>query len=643
MNSALFVSLATALSASLAIAQVTIPPHSAIYNGFTRGYTFTAQTQFLINQLELPLDALQAGDTAGFLVRVNGAIVFRSVGNATAAIPANIIVNNGDVVDVMGNWSPAVTGNFSAHNSYTASMTNFATSILGVPHTIQRSGWQWDIGDPNYLSGTFLPPTTGQMGRVFIYAVPLAGLFPNFTADVTGGVTPLTVNFTDQSYSSAPGGVLAWAWDFDGDTVIDSTLQNPTWVYTTCGSYNVSLTVFDSTFPPATLTRTAYINTDRIAANFTSQVIGPLLVQFTDTSSMPATSWSWDLDGDLVPDSTVQNPVWIYPNANPVNVTLTVTRLCAPPSTITKSIVPLQTLSHNVAPNNGLGTGASVYFDLDVTNPAGVNLNAMDVFGSVVNVPFTVDLYVKPGTHRTFEGTAALWVKAGTASGTSASANTLPSHAAFPQALYLPPGLHGIKLHYIGTGPRYRNITATTTVSNGDLAMTLGVSRGSTVANPWGGSNIDLRAWSGTLYYGTHNITGLAGFGSFGPGCAGSLGVSHLAANLPQLGSTLNLSVNNLPQSIAIMMIGFSNTFSPFGPLPLDVTTFGAPGCFGRVSPDVTVLLLGAGNTAVWPFAIPNDPTLSGLRLFNQAFVLDPGFNTLGAVLSDAAAFIIGT
>ncbi|MBM4062942.1 MAG: PKD domain-containing protein, partial [Planctomycetes bacterium] len=280
MNSALFVSLATALSASLAIAQVTIPPHSAIYNGFTRGYTFTAQTQFLINQLELPLDALQAGDTAGFLVRVNGAIVFRSVGNATAAIPANIIVNNGDVVDVMGNWSPAVTGNFSAHNSYTASMTNFATSILGVPHTIQRSGWQWDIGDPNYLSGTFLPPTTGQMGRVFIYAVPLAGLFPNFTADVTGGVTPLTVNFTDQSYSSAPGGVLAWAWDFDGDTVIDSTLQNPTWVYTTCGSYNVSLTVFDSTFPPATLTRTAYINTDRIAANFTSQVIGPLLVQF---------------------------------------------------------------------------------------------------------------------------------------------------------------------------------------------------------------------------------------------------------------------------------------------------------------------------------------------------------------------------
>ena len=90
------------------------------------------------------------------------------------------------------------------------------------------------------------------------------------------------------------------------------------------------------------------------------------------------------------------------------------------------------------------------------------------------------------------------------------------------------------------------------------------------------------------------------------------------------------------------MMTGFSNTNSVFGALPFDVTVYGAPGCFGRVSTDVTTLLLGAGNTAAWNFVIPNDPGLSGLPLYNQALVLDPGFNALGAVLSDAAGMIVG-
>src|SRR5690606_25210009 len=70
--------------------------------------------------------------------------------------------------------------------------------------------------------------TTGTLGAhycavcEFTY-VPANGLFASFNSDVTGGSSPLTVNFTDNSYSSDPLGVLAWAWDFDGDSVIDST------------------------------------------------------------------------------------------------------------------------------------------------------------------------------------------------------------------------------------------------------------------------------------------------------------------------------------------------------------------------------------------------------------------------------------
>ena len=91
------------------------------------------------------------------------------------------------------------------------------------------------------------------------------------------------------------------------------------------------------------------------------------------------------------------------------------------------------------------------------------------------------------------------------------------------------------------------------------------------------------------------------------------------------------------------MMTGFSNKTSAFGPLPFSTTPFGAPGCFGRVSADATLFLFGAANAAQWNFTIPNDPTLGGLQLYNQALVLDPGFNALGGVLSDAAAMLIGS
>lgn len=471
---------------------------------------------------------------------------------------------------------------------------------------------------------------------------PANGLFAGFNANVTSGPSPLAVNFTDNSFSSAPGGVTSWAWDLDGDGITDSNLQNPSFVYNSCGSFNVSLTVTDGVNPPSTLTRNAFINTDRIQADFTSQLVGPLVVQFTDTSNMPATSWAWDLDGDGITDSTAQNPAWVYPNTQPVNVSLTVTRLCAPASTITKAVRAAQELSHNVAANNGLSSGASVYFDLNVLNPAGLSIGSMDIIGSIASTAFTVEMWVKPGTHVGFEGTAAEWVRTGIASGTTVASTTLPSLATFPQALYLPPGLHGVKLRYLGVGPRYQNLTATTTVGNADATLTLGVSRGSTVADPWAGANIALRAFSGTLFYTTHNIAGLAGFGQFATGCNGSLPKSELTGNLPQLGQTLTVNANNLPQSLAIMMIGFSNTASGFGPLPLSLVSFGAPGCFGRVSPDATTFLIGAGNNASWSFSVPAAPALSGLRLFQQALVLDPAANPAGLVTSNAAAFQLG-
>ena len=156
--------------------------------------------------------------------------------------------------------------------------------VLASNDTTDRYWWSYDP-----LGGT--PP---------VVQPPVAA----FSATPTSGSAPLEVAFADLSTNLPTG----WAWDFDGDSVIDSTAQNPTFTYTSCGDFNVSLTVTDASHPPSTLTKPAFVRTDAIAANFTMALIGPLLVQFTDASNMAATAWAWDLDGDSIVDSTVQNP-----------------------------------------------------------------------------------------------------------------------------------------------------------------------------------------------------------------------------------------------------------------------------------------------------------------------------------------------
>lgn len=59
------------------------------------------------------------------------------------------------------------------------------------------------------------------------------------------GASPLTVSFDDLSFATDTTSIIAWAWDFDNDGVIDSYDPNPEWTYNDEQSYSVSLTVTD--------------------------------------------------------------------------------------------------------------------------------------------------------------------------------------------------------------------------------------------------------------------------------------------------------------------------------------------------------------------------------------------------------------
>jgi hypothetical protein len=133
-----------------------------------------------------------------------------------------------------------------------------------------------------------------------------------------------------------------------------------------------------------------------------------------------------------------------------------------------------------------------------------------------------------------------------------------------------------------------------------------------------------------------------AGYSSSGTGCAGSLGVPRLVpVRDARLGDVMQVNVVALPQDLAFVASGLSDATSVFGPLPVDLTALGMPGCSLRVSPDVITLVSGADHVATFTMPIPNVASLLGLRFFQQALVPDPASNPFGAVLSNSAVAIV--
>jgi len=122
-------------------------------------------------------------------------------------------------------------------------------------------------GDPASATGSLDSAGTAANGYANVAEItwfPAKGLYSAFTSDKTSGPGPLTVQFTDKTYTSN-GPITSWAWDFDGDNKIDSTVQNPKFTYpktTWDAQYDVSLTTTDGTNPPSKVTVKAYITVD---------------------------------------------------------------------------------------------------------------------------------------------------------------------------------------------------------------------------------------------------------------------------------------------------------------------------------------------------------------------------------------------
>lgn len=121
----------------------------------------------------------------------------------------------------------------------------------------------------------------------------------------------------------------------------------------------------------------------------------------------------------------------------------------------------------------------------------------------------------------------------------------------------------------------------------------------------------------------------------------GEVGLKIDAGSRPITGTTVNITVTEVPATALIGAVVFGQTkFNPGLPL----AALGMPGCNGYTTADVIVAGLPTGTTYPTSLPIPNNAALTGLMLLAQGLVLGPSVpNQFGGLTSNGLELVVGT
>lgn len=316
------------------------------------------------------------------------------------------------------------------------------------------------VGNENVISIWRVYPSGGS--------APEDQILPtvSWSPDVTSGVSPLTVHFTDLSVDSSPynttGGIpIEWYWEF-GDTGT-SNQTNPVHTFYGEGTYNVSLRIRGAegynTSGNQTIT-VQLLNAD-FYANRTWNSTVPFPVGFTSMEQY-GVDYFWDFgDGE---NATTRNATHTYTAAGTYTVNYTITNGTESSSKIRTDYITIPTSATNVyyAPGSSadarLGnTGVSYGYNLfpPKRNASGNYLEST----STVNGSFIAVVMTASNAYDPIFGF-----------GWSADTSDIPDNANIDSAVFsLYPD--GVKSNGLGTNASTAVITAFGPANPASLAM----------------------------------------------------------------------------------------------------------------------------------------------------------------------------
>ena len=284
------------------------------------------------------------GDGTGTSSQQNPSHTYNTPGTYTVTLGA--VLGTCNDIDSIVNYitvNPAPTAGFTSTNVCLGDVMNFTNTSAGA------TGYSWDFGDGTGTSSSTNPTYTYATANTF--TVTLIATDGTCTDTITQSVTvnnapqvsftstgattgcgSLTVNFVN---NTTGGGGNTYTWDF-GDGSATTSQQNPTYTYTTPGTYTVTLAAALGTCNDIdSIVNYITVNPAPTAGFTSTNVCLGDVMNFTNTSA-GATGYSWDF-GDGTGTSSSTNPTYTYATANTFTVTLIATDgTCT--DTITQSV-----------------------------------------------------------------------------------------------------------------------------------------------------------------------------------------------------------------------------------------------------------------------------------------------------------------
>jgi|GEM_PF-5441740 len=269
----------------------------------------------------------------------------------------------------------------TSQNGSTITLSGPTFSSLSGPRTFRFYGWNAEA-----------PTGTFSIDNVTISGTAVAN--PLLTAGFTGTNVCLgdTTDFTDMT--TGPNPIISYAWNF-GDGTGTSTLQNPSYLYSTAGDYEVTLIVVDNMLNTDTYTDSVHVYGLPVAS-FSIMTLCNSNYMFNDMSTAydGITSWMWDF-GDPASGtnnmSAIQNPLHTFTGSGNFTVTEVVSGShgCVDTFQMSMNNYPVDAMLSDTVMNDTVnftgsvngGTGPYVYsLDFGDGSPAGTSLTATHVY-----------------------------------------------------------------------------------------------------------------------------------------------------------------------------------------------------------------------------------------------------------------------
>ena len=335
------------------------------------------------------------------------------------------ITNNQNVTDFI-EYSVVVSGqgndNPIANFSYTQRDKSYIVDFFDLS-TGQIVSWKWyfdvnnlsltsDLKNPFFTYSTFgiyvvtleVTDSFGNIGKetktIVVNEILNQPPVINTLTGVQTSFSPITVKFTENS-SDIDGFIEKWEWNYgDGSDIFSTTSsleKNPTHIYNSPGTYDVTLTVTDNGLFDGTNKKTAQktIQIELIGppankppqAAFTinnNNNFAPLSVDFTDTSIDSdgfITKWLWEFEQNVFREFNAQTYQKI------VNYTFTKAGIYTVKLTVTDNNGLTNTATLDITVNNNPPVSSFSIFPNPITSKETVTFNASssyDIDGSIV-------------------------------------------------------------------------------------------------------------------------------------------------------------------------------------------------------------------------------------------------------------------